>query len=75
MFIYTHVVKQEKKFGGGDKTMYKCVNCGAIKKEGDDVYFIESAFFNDIFPTCSEKCAKELKNRELKKLKDKLNKI
>lgn len=54
--------------------MFKCENCKVQKNVGDDVYFVESAFYNFI-PTCSKECAEFIKQKEIRKLKNKLNRI
>lgn len=54
--------------------MFKCGNCKAQKDIGDDVYFVESAFDNFI-PTCSKECAEFIKQKEIRELENKLNRI
>ena len=54
---------------------YKCVNCGVIKEEGSSVYFINS--LDDFLPspTCSQECAREENELNIKILEDRINKI
>lgn len=54
--------------------MFKCGNCKTQRDIGDDVYLVESAFC-DFIPTCSKECAEFIKQREIKKLENKLNRI
>lgn len=55
--------------------MYRCENCRVKKDFGDDVYLVESVLRNTFSPNCSEECAKETKNKEIKTLQDKIDKL
>ena len=55
--------------------VYKCENCRVVKDFGDDVYLVESAFIERFLPTCSKKCSEIIKEREIKELENKLNRI
>jgi hypothetical protein len=55
--------------------VYKCEYCRAQKDIGDDVYFIESSFMNTFLPTCSKECAEKIKQREIKELQDRIDKL
>ena len=54
--------------------MYKCENCRVQRDIGDDVYWVESAFCR-FLPTCSKECAETIKEREIKELQSKIDRI
>lgn len=54
--------------------MYKCDNCKAKRDIGADVYLIESASYTWL-PTCIKECAELIKEREIKKLQNKIDRI
>ena len=49
--------------------MYRCKNCGKLRHDGDDVYYIDKPYFRYQLPCCSEECAKEVKEAEMNRLK------
>lgn len=57
------------------KDGYKCANCGRfIEGKGSDVYVVKD--MNDInLPTCKISCGEEFKQKEIEKLKNKIDKI
>ncbi len=55
--------------------MFKCENCKVKKDFGDDVYLIESPIMERFLPTCSKECAELIKEREIKELEFKINRL
>ena len=53
---------------------YRCENCGKIKHEGDNVYYINKPYFKYQIPCCSIECAKRIREIELNKLKNEIEK-
>ena len=52
--------------------MYRCKNCGKLRHDGDDVYYIDKPYFRYQLPCCSEECAKEVKEVEINRLKNEM---
>lgn len=55
--------------------MFKCGNCKMERNSGDEVYFVEDTSFCNYIPTCSKECAEIIKQREIKEMENRLNKL